>query len=571
MKTIQKVLVAVISSLVLVLAIPVIPSTIMGTVTVEAAVQKINKKKLTMKKGEKKKLKIIGAKKAVKWKSSNKKVASVSKKGMVKAKKKGTAVITAKTGKKRFRCKVKVKNSLPKVTPTVKPTKTPDNTSEVKPTVKPEEVQIEITDISLDKSDLSMLEGETAQLSGSIYPENTTQSRTIIWSSNKESVATVSSDGKVTAVAPGMATITARTSNNKKAKCIVTVTEPVKAANVCGFYLSTYSQNDTAKVTRCNSRNSDGSNTYSAEFYCDGNEKWLDTLMFQVEDVTPTAYKNMFSDMDVPYGEINMDIFSAASRIQEGIRYGCPMKVLEPFDETGIGDRDVEATGGKILKISAPMGARALKISAVLDGEVLDYIYVVSSGIGAEGNYVQADLDLYKAVRGKVEEQIWTSDMTNAEKLAAMADYINKTTHYPGTDTVSREYNPTFWADWAVDDCNLFWSMANDAILNRIMDLQGGIVTCQASSILERVAIEDMGLPYLYDSETDTIADGEGIWVGIGSYSSAPYNPWHETLRYKDSAETRMPLDAQGMSYHVGSEMVTCEGHGCKDYIIPLK
>ncbi len=32
-------------------------------------------------------------------------------------------------------------------------------------------------------------------------------------------------------------------------------------------------------------------------------------------------------------------------------------------------------------------------------------------------------------------------------------------------------------------------------ILNRIMDLQGGIVTCQAAGILQIAATEDLGLP----------------------------------------------------------------------------
>lgn len=52
------------------------------------------------------KLKVKGAKK-VKWSTSNKNVAAV-KKGKVKTYKKGTATITAKVGKKKYKCKVKV-------------------------------------------------------------------------------------------------------------------------------------------------------------------------------------------------------------------------------------------------------------------------------------------------------------------------------------------------------------------------------------------------------------------------------------------------------------------------------
>jgi len=70
---------------------------------------------LTMKGEEKKTLKVksvkpSGASKKVSWKSSDKKIVSVSKKGVLTAKKKGTATITTKAvkGGKTAKCKVKV-------------------------------------------------------------------------------------------------------------------------------------------------------------------------------------------------------------------------------------------------------------------------------------------------------------------------------------------------------------------------------------------------------------------------------------------------------------------------------
>lgn len=51
-----------------------------------------------------------GTKKKVKWSSSKKKVATVSAKGKVKAKKKGKTTIIAKVGKKKYKCKITVKN-----------------------------------------------------------------------------------------------------------------------------------------------------------------------------------------------------------------------------------------------------------------------------------------------------------------------------------------------------------------------------------------------------------------------------------------------------------------------------
>lgn len=74
-----------------------------------SAAGKINKKKATLKVGQTLQLKVTGTNGKVKWKSSKKSVATVSSKGRVKAKKKGSATITAKVGKKKYTCKVTVK------------------------------------------------------------------------------------------------------------------------------------------------------------------------------------------------------------------------------------------------------------------------------------------------------------------------------------------------------------------------------------------------------------------------------------------------------------------------------
>nr|MBP3597872.1 Ig-like domain-containing protein [Eubacterium sp.] len=73
----------------------------------------LSKKKITLTVGKRAKLKLKNCKKKVKWTSSKKKVATVSKKGVVTAKSQGSAKITAKAGKKKYTCKVKViaKNS----------------------------------------------------------------------------------------------------------------------------------------------------------------------------------------------------------------------------------------------------------------------------------------------------------------------------------------------------------------------------------------------------------------------------------------------------------------------------
>lgn len=100
---------------------PTVQPTDKPQTTVKVKKLKLNKKKLTLKKGKKYTLKLTitstaktakekkALKKAVKWTSSNKKVASVTKSGKVTAKKVGKAKITAKLKGKKVSCTVKVK------------------------------------------------------------------------------------------------------------------------------------------------------------------------------------------------------------------------------------------------------------------------------------------------------------------------------------------------------------------------------------------------------------------------------------------------------------------------------
>ena len=64
------------------------------------------------------------------------------------------------------------------------------------------------TSISLDASSVSMETGDTKSLTATVTPS--TWKGTVNWSSSDESVATVDSSGKITAVSAGKATITAK-------------------------------------------------------------------------------------------------------------------------------------------------------------------------------------------------------------------------------------------------------------------------------------------------------------------------------------------------------------------------
>ena len=77
--------------------------------------------------------------------------------------------------------------------------------------------------ISLDKSSLELVEDEEASLIATIAPSDASN-KTFTWSSSNTQIATVDDGGKVKAIAPGTATITATTADGgKTATCAVSV------------------------------------------------------------------------------------------------------------------------------------------------------------------------------------------------------------------------------------------------------------------------------------------------------------------------------------------------------------
>ena len=132
------------------------------------------------------------------WSSSDNTVASVNENGTVEGLKPGTADITVRssTGKE---LTVKVQVNAP------------------------------ITSIRLDQTELTLTKGSSKTLTAVLEPADTTDDKTIIWTSTDNEVASVTSDGTVTAVGAGTAVISAEASNGMKAEASVTVTVPVES------------------------------------------------------------------------------------------------------------------------------------------------------------------------------------------------------------------------------------------------------------------------------------------------------------------------------------------------------
>lgn len=106
---------------------------------------KLNKNNVTIYVGEKITLKLKNNKKKVKWISSNKKIATVGKKGKVTGKKAGKVRITAKVGKKKYTCRVTVKKNRNNKTQEV-PTTPSASSEETNETKKEEEITTNTSD-----------------------------------------------------------------------------------------------------------------------------------------------------------------------------------------------------------------------------------------------------------------------------------------------------------------------------------------------------------------------------------------------------------------------------------------
>ena len=132
--------------------------------------------------------------KTIIWASSAENIATVNKSGKVTAKAEGIAYITATNhdSTKTATCMVVIGAPI-----------------------------IPVTNITLNKGALSLKIGESDNLSATVTPENATV-KSVTWSSNNNTVATVDASGKVTAKAAGTAKITAQ-SGEKSATCNVTV------------------------------------------------------------------------------------------------------------------------------------------------------------------------------------------------------------------------------------------------------------------------------------------------------------------------------------------------------------
>lgn len=217
--------------------------------------------------------------KTVTWASDNEAIATVAADGTVTGVSVGVANITAKCGDVSATCKVTV-NPVPAATVTINVPDTkiyvgdkltlsamvvPDNTTDKTliwtcstpeiatinaqtgelTAIAPGEARIKATcgeatgmatvtiipvpatSVTISTDDITLFVGQTGKLTATVFPENTTD-KNIVWESDNDAIATVTSDGTVTAVSIGVTNITA-TCGDVTSTCKVTVIPRIEA------------------------------------------------------------------------------------------------------------------------------------------------------------------------------------------------------------------------------------------------------------------------------------------------------------------------------------------------------
>ena len=181
----------------------------------------LNKTSTTIGRGETETLTAIvepnGTGSTVEWTSSNPSVASVEQNGEVTAVSAGTATITATAGGKSASCEVTV--------------------------------NVPLKGITINGNQTSIRKGTTTQLSVTFDPEDTTDNKTISWSSDDPEIASVDQNGRVTAIADGSTTIRARAGSVEGTYAITVEEVPLQSISIKSETTIHRGETETLQVT----------------------------------------------------------------------------------------------------------------------------------------------------------------------------------------------------------------------------------------------------------------------------------------------------------------------------------
>ena len=117
---------------------------------------------------------------------------------------------------------------------------------------------VDVTGITINEFSNSIDVGKTMMVTATVIPDNATD-KNIIWESSDDSIATISSEGEVTAKKSGVVYITASTSNGKSNTVEIKINEIIKPDNNEYDVIKSSTNNNTTNESDSNNNQEDSS------------------------------------------------------------------------------------------------------------------------------------------------------------------------------------------------------------------------------------------------------------------------------------------------------------------------
>lgn len=265
-----------------------------------------------------------------------------------------------------------------------------------------------VTGVSLNQTSATMEIGATLQLTATVSPSNATN-KAVTWSSSNSTAASVDSNGLVTALAAGSATITVRTNDGSKtATCNVTVNATEEVLVSFGgqtLHVGDYINYD-CKTTASYTKNNDYSVGYYTHPYGKGFYSMSYTYGWRVLGKDSNGQLLIISEELVPTSERGVTTTTRGQLTLKGVHgYNNGVTILN--DIGAVYGKGPKATGGrsvnsndisnlsgisenskayKMLYLNSSTGANSDK-AGTTDGMKYWLATISSTGVGSHGHY----------------------------------------------------------------------------------------------------------------------------------------------------------------------------------------
>lgn len=256
--------------------------------------------------------------KSVTWSSNNTSVATVDSTGLVTTVAAGTAIVTVTTTVGSYTATCAVEVSEP----------------------------VAVTGVTLDKNILEINTRETSQLVTTVLPNNATD-KSVTWTTSDASIATVDSNGVVSGVASGSATITVTTTDGSfTAQCAVTVIHARDYSQEY-FTIESLANNNEVKIWR----GENGAPTnFDIEYSLDSGTTWVNAGSATTSITIANAGDTLQLRADVSNGKKWANTWSAHTAIacsENHIVYGNIMSLV--YGDSYVGQTSLASCGEYVL------------------------------------------------------------------------------------------------------------------------------------------------------------------------------------------------------------------------------